>query len=153
MKQLETQETPGTAPLTRAGARASDGAESNQPPPFEGRNLYLTDRALRNAAEREGAAWAQERLEAWGGVLGSTETYALAARANRIGPELATTRSVRQPDRRGCLRSGVARADGLGDARRRALLAVGRAPRRRAGRARRPRTSCTPRSRTARSVR
>src|SRR5450759_397087 len=90
MKQLETKETAGTVPLTHAGARESDGAESNQPPAFEGRNLYLTDRALRNAAEREGAALARDRLESWGGVLGSTETYALAARANRFGPELKT---------------------------------------------------------------
>jgi putative acyl-CoA dehydrogenase len=66
------------------------GALSNQPPPFEGRNLYLTDRALQSAVEREGAAWARERLEAWGAVMGSAETFALAARANRFGPELAT---------------------------------------------------------------
>src|ERR1700687_4593140 len=52
MKQLETKETPGTVPLTHADARESDGTEPNQPPPFEGRNLYLTDRALRNAADR-----------------------------------------------------------------------------------------------------
>jgi len=66
------------------------GARSNQPPPFEGRNLYLTDRALQVAVEREGAAWARERLEAWGAVMGSAATFALAARANRFGPELAT---------------------------------------------------------------
>src|SRR6202158_5551378 len=90
MKQLETKETPGTVPLTHLDPRESDAAESNQPPAFEGRNLYLTDRTLRSAAEREGAAWARQRLEAWGGVLGSTETYALAARANRFGPELRT---------------------------------------------------------------
>jgi putative acyl-CoA dehydrogenase len=74
----------------RARASELDGAECNQPPAFEGRNLYLTDRALRSAAEREGAAWAQQRLEAWGAVMGSTETFALAARANRFGPELRT---------------------------------------------------------------
>src|ERR1700687_2197390 len=90
MKQLETKETPGTVPLTHADARESDGTEPNQPPPFEGRNLYLTDRALRSAAEREGAPWPRERLQAWGAVTGSAETYALAARANRFGPELET---------------------------------------------------------------
>ncbi len=64
--------------------------DTNQPPPFEGRNLYLTHRALQEAVAREGAAWAQDRLIAWGAVLGRTETYAHAARANRYGPELKT---------------------------------------------------------------
>src|ERR1700682_5646739 len=90
MKQVETREAPGIAPLTHLDPRESDAAESNQPPAFEGRNLYLTDRTLRSAAEREGAAWARERLEAWGAVMGSAETSALAARANRFGPELET---------------------------------------------------------------
>ncbi|MCZ2148948.1 MAG: hypothetical protein LC126_14365 [Bryobacterales bacterium] len=34
----------------------------NQPPPLADWNLYSTDRAPRNAAEREGAGWARERL-------------------------------------------------------------------------------------------
>ena len=62
----------------------------NQPPPFEGRNLYMAHRALQEAVVREGAAWAQERLIAWGGVLGGTGTYLHAARANRYVPELRT---------------------------------------------------------------
>jgi len=32
-------------------------AEANQPPPFEGRNLFATDAALQAAVVREGAAW------------------------------------------------------------------------------------------------
>ena len=44
--------------------------DSNQPPPFEGRNLYLTDRPLQDAVAHEGAAWAHARLAAWGSVLG-----------------------------------------------------------------------------------
>jgi putative acyl-CoA dehydrogenase len=90
MKQLTIKEALSSASLTRASAPELEGANANQPPPFEGRNLYLTDRALRSAAEREGAAWARERLEAWGAVMGSAETYSLAARANRFGPELKT---------------------------------------------------------------
>jgi putative acyl-CoA dehydrogenase len=62
----------------------------NQPPPFEGRNLYLTDPALQHAVQREGGGWAHERLAAWGEVLGRAETFALAARANRVAPELRT---------------------------------------------------------------
>jgi putative acyl-CoA dehydrogenase len=65
-------------------------AGANQPPPFEGRNLYLTHRALQDAVTREGAAWAHERLAAWGATLGSAGTFALAARANRYTPELRT---------------------------------------------------------------
>jgi putative acyl-CoA dehydrogenase len=61
---------------------------TNQPPPFEGRNLYRTDRLLQDAVTREGAGWAQERLGAWGETLGRAQTFALAARANRYGPEL-----------------------------------------------------------------
>ncbi len=63
---------------------------SNQPPPFEGRNLYLGDPALLAAVERGGAAWSHERLTEWGAALGSAELFALAARANRFGPELRT---------------------------------------------------------------
>jgi hypothetical protein len=36
--------------------------DTNQPPPYEGRNLYLADRALRAAVERGGAAWSHDRL-------------------------------------------------------------------------------------------
>jgi putative acyl-CoA dehydrogenase len=62
----------------------------NQPPPFEGRNLYLTHRALQEAIRREGASWAEQRLTEWGAKLGRAETFALAARANRCSPELKT---------------------------------------------------------------
>jgi putative acyl-CoA dehydrogenase len=64
--------------------------DSNQSPPYEGRNLYLSDRALRAAVDRAGAAWAHTGLTEWGAALGSHELSALAARANRFGPELRT---------------------------------------------------------------
>ena len=88
MQSLSAEVRRGAGTLVSAGAL--DGGKSNQPPPFEGRNLYLTDRALQSAVEREGAAWAGERLQAWGELTGGAETYALAARANRLGPELKT---------------------------------------------------------------
>jgi putative acyl-CoA dehydrogenase len=65
-------------------------ADANQPPPFEGRNLFATDAALQDAVAREGALWARERLLAWGERLGRADTFALAARANRFPPELHT---------------------------------------------------------------
>src|SRR5262249_15145637 len=64
--------------------------DHNQPPPFEGRNLYSGDLALQRAVAREGAAWAHDRLAAWGETLGRSETFALAVRANRYAPELRT---------------------------------------------------------------
>ena len=63
--------------------------DTNQPPPYEGRNLFLTDASLQDAVAREGAGWARERLSAWGGLLGRSETHALAASsiaANGAGP-------------------------------------------------------------------
>ena len=64
--------------------------EGNQPPPFEGRNLYLDDTALQRAVAAEGGGWAHDHLAAWGAQLGRAETFALAARANRMVPELRT---------------------------------------------------------------
>ena len=59
--------------------------DTNQPPPYEGRNLYLTDRALRAAVERDGAAWSRERLEEPGAQRSAApKPVALAARANRF---------------------------------------------------------------------
>jgi putative acyl-CoA dehydrogenase len=63
-------------------------ADANQPPPFEGRNLYAAHPLLREAVEHEGAGWAHARLDAWGAALGSEQTFALAARANANGPVL-----------------------------------------------------------------
>jgi len=62
----------------------------NQPPPYEGRNLYLNDVALQEAVTREGAAHAKTELERWGETLGSAESFALADAANRNRPQLRT---------------------------------------------------------------
>ncbi|HEX8740526.1 MAG TPA: isovaleryl-CoA dehydrogenase [Casimicrobiaceae bacterium] len=59
----------------------------NQPPPFEGRNLFRIDTALREAVARE-APFAEAAIDAWGGWLGSAEAYALADDANRNAPRL-----------------------------------------------------------------
>ncbi|HLW12818.1 MAG TPA: isovaleryl-CoA dehydrogenase [Casimicrobiaceae bacterium] len=67
----------------------------NQPPPFEGHNLFAIDAALRHAVERQGAAWAVPELMQWGAALGTSETYAQADAANRNPPTL------RAYDRRG----------------------------------------------------
>jgi putative acyl-CoA dehydrogenase len=62
----------------------------NQPPPYEGRNLYRTDAALQEAVLREGAAHADAELARWGETLGSAESFALADAANRFAPRLVT---------------------------------------------------------------
>ncbi|HEY7788552.1 MAG TPA: isovaleryl-CoA dehydrogenase [Casimicrobiaceae bacterium] len=60
----------------------------NQPPPFEGRNLFAIDAALRCAVDAHGATWALPHLMQWGATLGAPETYALADAANRNPPTL-----------------------------------------------------------------
>ncbi|WP_290647727.1 isovaleryl-CoA dehydrogenase [Aquisalimonas sp.] len=75
-------------PLHHTAAWTTHDVE-NQPPPFEGRNLYLTDRVLREAVEREGGAWGDERLRAYGERAGG-ELWEAGFDANRNPPELLT---------------------------------------------------------------
>ena len=67
----------------------------NQPPPFEGRNLFAIDAALASAIGRHGVASSTQALSQWGATLGAHESYALADAANRNPPVLHTL------DRRG----------------------------------------------------
>jgi putative acyl-CoA dehydrogenase len=62
----------------------------NQPPPFAGRNLYLTDLALRAAVRREAGDWLDVRAGALGELVGSEEVLALGEAANRNKPELVS---------------------------------------------------------------
>jgi putative acyl-CoA dehydrogenase len=61
----------------------------NQPPPLEGYNLYLENRPLAEAARREGAAWAEERLVAMGDEAGG-EPLDWGRLANENPPKLKT---------------------------------------------------------------
>ncbi len=63
---------------------------TNQPPPLAGYDLFATDRALREGVAREAAAWAEERLRAFGCLLGDARTLELGRQANRHPPELRT---------------------------------------------------------------
>jgi putative acyl-CoA dehydrogenase len=61
----------------------------NQPPPYEGTNLYLTDRVLREALAQAGVDGdAAARLASWGEALGGS--FALAELVNRNTPRLVT---------------------------------------------------------------
>ena len=53
-------------------------------------NAYLQDAALQEAAQREGAGWAQEALVAFGQLTGSAEYLELGVQANQNPPELDT---------------------------------------------------------------
>jgi putative acyl-CoA dehydrogenase len=61
----------------------------NQPPALENYDLYETDAALREALEREGAAWGEKRLREYGALAGS-ELLALGFQANSNAPLLHT---------------------------------------------------------------
>src|SRR5580704_15479912 len=60
----------------------------NQPPPLVDYNLYEGDRVLREAVAREGAAWAENHLRAFGQRLGSAEVIEWGVQANRNPPVL-----------------------------------------------------------------
>jgi putative acyl-CoA dehydrogenase len=64
-----------------------DGA--NQPPPLEGYNLFLSDRALVDTLDREGAGWAAEQARRVGERLGG-EPLAWGHQANAHPPLLRT---------------------------------------------------------------
>lgn len=59
----------------------------NQPLPLPAYNAWLTDSALREAVEREGGAWAQAQLSAFGTVAGG-ELMDLGVQANENRPRL-----------------------------------------------------------------
>lgn len=60
----------------------------NQSPELGDYNLFEADAALREAANREGAAWASDALRATGAELGRTELFEAGRLANTYGPVL-----------------------------------------------------------------
>jgi len=62
----------------------------NQVPPLEEYNLFDADPALGEALRREGAGWAEERVRAFGALVGSEHVLQLGFQANRNEPELRT---------------------------------------------------------------
>ena len=77
---------PAFAPSTRLATHEV----SNQPAPLAGRNLHLTDLAMREAVLREAGPWLDGRAAALGEVIGSEEVLQLGEDANRHPPELKT---------------------------------------------------------------
>jgi putative acyl-CoA dehydrogenase len=60
----------------------------NQSPPFQDVNLFTSDRALREAVEREGAGAAAGQLEAFGRICGSADALEQGRLANEYPPRL-----------------------------------------------------------------
>jgi putative acyl-CoA dehydrogenase len=69
---------------------ASTHEVENQPKPLENYNLYLADKALQQAVEREGGSWAYSDLIAFGKLAGKKESIELGFQANKYQPELRT---------------------------------------------------------------
>jgi len=76
-----------------ARARLETHSVENQPPPFAGHNLYLTDLALRDAVRREAGDWLERRATDLGAIAGSEEVLQLGEEANRNKPELEIGRA------------------------------------------------------------
>ncbi len=62
----------------------------NQVPPLVDYNLFVSDRALNDALDREGASWAADRAHRLGALLGSEEAIAWGFDANNYPPVLHT---------------------------------------------------------------
>jgi putative acyl-CoA dehydrogenase len=68
----------------------SDQLSPNQVPPLTGQNLFLSDRTLVQAVEREGAGWAREQITELGRFLGTEEAQRWGFEANENKPVLHT---------------------------------------------------------------
>ena len=72
------------------GHLAETHVVENQPPPLRDYNTYQQDVALCEAVAREGAAWAEPALQAFGALTGSRELIELGFQANENKPVLYT---------------------------------------------------------------
>ena len=82
--------TPATALTASYGHLAETHVVENQPPALRDTNLYQQDVALREAVAREGAAWAEADLQAFGELTGSAKMIELGFQANENKPVLYT---------------------------------------------------------------
>ena len=76
-----------TVPLRPRAALATHEV-FNMPPHLGDRDLWTQDAALREGVRREGAAWAEDRIAAFGRLVGRAEVTEKVEQANRHGPEL-----------------------------------------------------------------
>ena len=76
-------------PSVTAGSTPAQSA-TNQTPPLTGYNLFLSDRTLVQAVEREGAGWANARIAELGRFVGTEEAQRWGFEANENKPVLHT---------------------------------------------------------------
>ena len=79
-----------TTPLSEPADASSDQLAVNQVLPLTGYNLFLSDRTLTQAVEREGAGWAREQITELGRLLGTEEAQRWGFEANENKPVLHT---------------------------------------------------------------
>src|SRR6476661_9382849 len=79
-----------TTPLSETADANHDQLAPNQVPPLTGYNLFLSDRTLAQAVEREGAGWAREQISELGRLLGTEEAQRWGFEANENRPVLHT---------------------------------------------------------------
>ena len=60
----------------------------NMPPYMGNQDLWKNDKNLRDAVNREGAGWAEKNLSVFGHLMGCTEMFDHAEKANKNPPEL-----------------------------------------------------------------
>jgi putative acyl-CoA dehydrogenase len=78
------------AQSSEPGDSTRDSSAHNQAPPLVGYNLFLSDRTLVQAVEREGAGWASSRITELGRFLGTEEAQRWGFEANENKPLLHT---------------------------------------------------------------
>ena len=71
-------------------AQYGPNVSTNQPPPLVDYNLFESDAPLREALEREGASWAQDRVGDLGRLAGTQEAIDWGFQANANPPQLRT---------------------------------------------------------------
>jgi putative acyl-CoA dehydrogenase len=79
-----------TALSSEVADAISDPLAPNQVPPLTGYNLFLRDRTLAQAVEREGAGWARDQITELGRLLGTEEAQRWGFDANENKPVLHT---------------------------------------------------------------
>lgn len=85
-----TASTRQISPQPASASGDTAPSQQNQVPPLSGYNLFLSDRTLVAAVEREGAGWAREQITGLGSFLGSEEAQRWGFDANENKPVLHT---------------------------------------------------------------
>src|SRR5579864_4949713 len=90
-RQISPLPVSGTSPANATkDPLTQNQLAQNQVPPLTGYNLFLSDRTLAEAVEREGAGWSREQITELGRLLGTEEVQRWGFDANENKPVLHT---------------------------------------------------------------